>query len=140
MSRVASSPENSALDVHAFEWGEGHSRRFATAEQLTKGRFAAPTIVVIDSCFTQAVYGQHIAKRDERRNHNIQTLHTNDIKLKDDADIVVLQTYELVKHSLFDFYENPEESFGVARSTAGDLISHFPRSVQSQTGIEALSW
>ena len=139
MDQVVSSSKIEDIYARAFEWGEGQAKRFATAEQLTKNRFAASTIVVIDSCFTQAVYGQHAA-RDERRIHYMQTIHANNKKLDNDADLVVMQTFEFVKSTLFDFYENPEESFGAAQSTANDLITCFPRSVQNQPGIDALSW
>src|SRR6266567_1001975 len=90
----------------AFEWGDGHALRFATAERLTHEHFAAQTIIVIDSCFTQAIYGQHTEKHDWRRIHHIQTLHTNNVELDEDAKLVVLQAYEISKNTLSNFYEN----------------------------------
>ena len=140
MNQAASSSQIPDIFVPAFEWGDGHASRFTTAERLTHGRFAAQTIVVIDSCFTQAVYGQHTEKHDERRIHHIQTLHANKMKLEDDAKMVVLQAYETSKDTLFNFYENSTESFMEAQSLAGELISFFPTGVQNNAGIEALSW
>ena len=140
MNQKASS--SNALDIYApaFEWGDGHSKRFATAERLTKDRFASPTIVTIDSCFTQAVYGQHSIKDDERRIHHIQTIHANNIQLEEDANLVVAQTYEFIKKNLFNFYENPEESFNAAQSAASELITLFPPGVRNKAGTDALSW
>ena len=126
--------------VPAFEWGEGNATRFSVAEKLTRDRFAAPTIVVIDSCFTQAVYGQHVDKHNERRVHNIQTLHINNEKLAEDANMVFLQAYELLKTTLFDIYTHTDDSFKAAQSLAENMIDLFPLSVQTKTGIDALSW
>jgi len=109
----------------AFEWGEGHTLRFSVAEKLTQGRFAAPTIVVIDSCFTQAVYGRHADRHDKRRIHNMQTLHINNEKLDDDADILFLRMYESLKTTLFDIYTNPDGSFNTVRSLAENMIEFF---------------
>ena len=125
--------------VPAFEWGEGNATRFSVAEKLMRDRFAAPTIVVIDSCFTQAVYGQHADKHDERRVHNMQTLHINNEKLAEHADMVFLQAYELLKTTLFDI-SHTDNSFQAARSLAENMIDFFPVSVQTKTGIDTLSW
>ena len=136
------SSSSNGLDMHepAFQWGEGHAIRYEMAERLTKGQFAAPTIVVIDSCFTQAVYGQLVEKHNEHRVHRMQTLHANNAKIENDADLIIWQAYEFSKKELFDFYENAEESFGAAQSIAKEIISYFPPSVQTKTGAEALSW
>jgi len=96
MNEGSSSSASSPADSPAFAWGEGHPVRFAVADHHTQGRFAAQTIVLIDSCFTQAVYGQHAKRADERQIHSMQTLHINNEKLADDADLIVLQSYELV--------------------------------------------
>jgi len=108
MNQDATSSEPLDIYTPAFEWGEGHARRFSVAERLTQGRFAAPTIVVIDSCFTQAVYGQHAERHDERWIHNIQTIHANNVKLDDNTQLLVLQAYELSKIALFEIYTHPE--------------------------------
>jgi hypothetical protein len=133
---------SSTLDPHepAFEWGEGSAIRFRTAEMLTSDNFAAQTIVVIDSCFTQAVFGQHAEKRDKRRIHRMQTIHTNLVKLQDGANTVVRQAYESSKDALFGLYTNPEISIDAARSMAENVINHFPPGVRTKTGIDALSW
>jgi len=137
-----STSSSSGLNIYepAFQWGEGYATRYAMAEQLTKDQFSAATIVAIDSCFTQAIYGQHTEKHDERRVHNMQTLHANNLKLEYDAQLAILQAYEFSKEELFNFYAKPEESFDVARSIAKELISYFPPSVQTHTGRDALSW
>ena len=48
--------------AQAFEQGEGNEVRYGITKQLRHFCFAAQTIIVIDSCFTQAVYGQHIKR------------------------------------------------------------------------------
>ena len=140
MNQNASRSNISDIFEPAFEWGEGHMLRFSVAERLTQGQFAAQTIVVIDSCFTQAVYGQHMDKHNERRVHNIQTLHINNEKLAEDANMVFLQAYELLKTTLFDIYTHTDDSFKAAQSLAENMIDLFPLSVQTKTGIDALSW
>jgi hypothetical protein len=140
MNQHASSSNIPDVFEPAFEWGEGHMLRFSVAEKLTQGQFAAPTIVVIDSCFTQAVYGQHADRHDERRIHNMQTLHINNEKLDDDANLPFLQMYESLKTTLFDIYTHPDDTFNAVQSLAKDAIEFFPSGVQTQTGIDALSW
>ena len=93
MNKGASSSASPTADMPVFAWGEGHPVRFAVAEHLTQGRFAAQTIVLIDSGFMQAVYGQHVKKRDERRIHCMQTLHINNEKLADDANFMLELDY-----------------------------------------------
>ena len=124
----------------AFVWGEGHPIRFAMADQLTQGEFATQTIVLIDSCFTQVVYGQHADKQDERRIHLMQTLHVNNKKLADDANLIVMQSYELAKVELKNIYTEPQEAFGEARTLAEACIVYFPKVVQTGIGVEALAW
>jgi len=140
MNEGASGSTSSVIDTPAFEWGEGHSIRFAIADLLTKQQFAAQTIVLIDSCFTQAIYGQHVEKQDERRIHHMQTLHVNNEKLADDGDLIVLQTYELAKADLFKIFVEPSEAFCEAQTSAKTCIVHFPKIVQTNIGIEALAW
>lgn len=140
MNKGASSSTSPTADTPVFAWGEGHPVRFAVAEHLTQGRFAAQTIVLIDSGFTQAVYGQHVKKRDERRIHCMQTLHINNEKLADDANFIVLQAYELAKVELIEIYAAPSEALGAAQTLAETCISHFPKVVQNNIGIEALAW
>jgi len=61
-------------------------------------------IVLIDSCFTQTVYGQHVERTDERQIHSMQTLHANNKKLADNTDSIVVQSYELAKAMLNNIY------------------------------------
>jgi len=136
MNQGASSSTSPTTETLAFAWGEGHPIRFAMADQLTQGEFAAQTIVLIDSCFTQAVYGQH----DERRIHLMQTLHVNNKKLADDANLIVMQSYELAKVELKNIYTEPQEAFGEARTLAEACIVYFPKVVQTGIGVEALAW
>ena len=75
MNKGTSTSASLITDSPAFEWGEGHPVRFALADLHTKGQFAAQTIVLIDSGFTQAIFGQQVEKQDERRIHRMQTLH-----------------------------------------------------------------
>lgn len=140
MDQEATSPEHLDIYTPALEWGEGHALRFYVAERLAQPQFSAPTIVVIDSCFTQAVYGQHAERHDERRIHDIQTIHAHNVKLEDDTDLLVLQAYEASKIDIFDTYIHPEDSFQAAQSIAETLIDFFPLGVRTNTGIEALSW
>jgi len=95
----------------AFVWGEGHPIRFAMADQLTQGEFATQTIMLIDSCFTQAVYGQHADKHDKHQIHLMQTLHIHNEKLTDDADLIVLQSYKLAKVELKIYIYRTTEGF-----------------------------
>jgi hypothetical protein len=142
MNEGTSPSSSTSVDLHtpAFEWGDGHSTRFAVAELLTRGQYAAPTIVVIDSCFTQAVYGQHAEKHNERRIHHMGTLHVNNARLNGDADLAVLRAYEFSKDALFAVFVNSTESFKAAKKLAESLINHFPKNVQTKIGTEALSW
>lgn len=140
MNQGASSSTISPTDHPAFAWGEGHPVRFSMAELLTQGRFAAQTIVLIDSCFTQAIYGQHTEKHDERRIHNMQTLHVHNEKLGHDADLIVLQSYELAKETLHNIFTEPYEALGEAQILAKTCITHFPEVVQTNIGIDALAW
>jgi len=140
MNEGTSTSTPSTTHTPAFEWGEGHAVRFAVADILTKGQFAAKTIVLIDSCFTQAVYGQHAEKHDEGRIHHMQTLHIDNEKLTDDADLVVVQAYELSKVDLLKIFEEPSEALGAAQHLATTWIVHFPRVVRNKIGIEALAW
>ena len=141
MSRYrASSSKTTDVYAQAFEWGEGNEIRYGIAERLRHFRFAAQTIIVIDSCFTQAVYGQHTKRHDIRRIHDMQTIHINNLKLEDNADLIVAQMYELSKSDLFNIYANPTETMATARSMAEEMIDYFPSSVQTKTGIDALYW
>ena len=140
MNRGASSSTSPTTETPAFAWGEGHPIRFAVADQLTQGEFAAQTIMLIDSCFTQAVYGQHADKHDECRIHLMQTLHVHNEKLADDADLIVLQSYELAKVELKKIYTEPQEAFGEAQTLAEACIVYFPKVVQTGIGVEALAW
>jgi len=140
MNEVASSSTPLITDVPAFEWGEGHTVRFAIADLLTKGQFAAQTIVLIDSGFTQAVYGQHAEKHDQSRIHHMQTLHIRNEKLSDDADLIVAQAYELVKADLIKIFVEQYEALGTAQTLAEAFIEHFPKIVQTKSGVEALAW
>ena len=110
------------------------------ADLLTKGRFAAQTIVVIDSCFTQAVFGQHVEKQDQRRIHHMQTLHIDNEKLADEAESDIWGMYEASKPTLWDIYGNPNESLDMAKTLADTWIGYFPKVVQTKTGVEALTW
>ena len=127
-------------DSPAFAWGEGHPIRFSMADRLTQGQFAAQTIVLIDSCFTQAVYDQHAEKQDEHWIHRMQTLHINNEKLANDVDLIVLQSYELAKAELNKIFTEPYEAFGEAQTLAETCIIHFPKIVQTGIGMEALAW
>jgi len=95
MNKDASTSTSPTTDTPVFAWGEGHPVRFSIADLLTKGQFAAQTIVLIDSCFTQAV---------------------------DDADMVVLQAYELSKVELLKIFEQPSEALEVAQDLAVGIV------------------
>ena len=139
MNEGSSSSTSSPADSPAFAWGEGHPVRFSMADHLTQGQFAAQTIVLIDSCFTQAIYGQHTEKHDERQIHNMQTLHVNNKKLTHDADLIILQTYELAKVALHNIFMEPYEALGEAKMLVKTCIMHFPEVVQTNIGINALA-
>src|SRR6266436_9446749 len=140
MNEGTSTSASLITDTPAFEWGEGHPVRFALADLHTKGQFAAQTIVLIDSGFTQAIFGQQVEKQDECRIHRMQTLHVNNEKLTDDEDLMILQTYELAKADLLKIFVEPSEAFREARSTAQACIVYFPKIVQTNIGIDALTW
>jgi len=128
------------IDSPAFAWGEGHPILFAVADRLMQAQFAAQTIMLIDSCFTQAVYGQHADKQDERRIHHMQTLHVNNKTLADDANFIVLQSYELAKTELNKIFTELGKALGEAQALAETCITHFPKVVDTGIGMEALAW
>ena len=70
----------------------------------------------------------------------MQTLHINNEKLADDANFIVLQAYELAKVELIEIYAAPSKALGAAQTLAETCISHFPKVVQNNIGIEALAW
>jgi len=103
-------------------------------------RLKAQTIVVIDSCFTQAIFGQHAEKHDERQIHHMQTLHVNNENLPNEASSVIWEMYESSKATLCNIFADPTKSLETARALAEAWIIYFPKVVQTKTGIEALEW
>jgi len=96
--------------------------------------------VLIDSGFTQAVYGQHAEKHNPSQIHHVQTLHICNEKLSDDANLIVTQAYELVKADLIKIFVEPYEALGTTQTLAEAFIEHFPKIVQTKSGVEAFAW
>ena len=105
MNKGTSSSAGNDLRTPSFEWEDGHPTRYGISELLTQEEFVAQTIVVIDSGFTQAAYGQYAEKHDESRIHHMQTLHVDNARLDDVAVLVIAQAYEFSKEALFKIFE-----------------------------------
>ena len=116
------------------------AKAVAVAELLTRGQYAAPTIMMINSCFTQAVFGQHTEKHNERRIHHMGTLHVDNTRLNGNADLAVLRAYKCSKDALFSIFVNSTKSLKAAKELVGTLINHFLKNIQTKIGKEALSW
>ena len=96
--------------------------------------------MVIDSCFTQAIFGQHAKKHDKRRIHHMQTLHVNNENLPNEASSVIWEMYESSKATLCNIFVDPTKSLETTRALAEAWIIYFPKVIQTKTGIEALEW
>ena len=140
MNKGTSSTAGSDLHKPSFEWEDGHPTRYGISQLLTQGEFAAQTIVVIDSGFTQAVYGQYAEKHNESRIHHMQTLHVDNARLDDVSVLVIAQAYEFSKEDLFKIFEELVKSLDMAKHLAEMWIDLFPKFLQTKTGKDALAW
>jgi len=140
MNKGASSSAGSDLHKPSFEWEDGHPARYGISQLLTQGEFAAQTIVVIDSGFTQAVYGQYAEKHDESRIHHMQTLHVDNARLDNVSVLVIVQVYEFFKEDLFKIFEEPVKSLDMAKHLVEMWIDLFPKFLQTKMGKDALAW
>lgn len=140
MNEGPSSSTTISIQTPSFDWDDGHPMRIALAHYLQQGEFTANTIVVIDSGFTQAIFGQFTEKHDDQRIHHMQTLHVGNFKLDDEDNAVFHQAYEFSKEDLFKCFESPSDAISAANTLAKEMIEFFPKSMWMDAGKQALSW
>ena len=140
MNEGPSSSMTIPIQTPSFDWDDGHPGRLALAHYLQLGQFTANIIVVIDSGFTQAIFGQFTEKHDEQRIHHMQTLHVGNFKLDDEDNGVFYQAYEFLKEELFKCFESPTDAISAANMLAKEMIVLFPENMRIDAGKRALSW